>query len=141
MKNLLSDLSFQTVKYFLFSQQTDLITKYVGAMFVMLGMTSMLLRVLFSRKPTVFKDWCLESKKKEKTVFDTRCRCDKCIEKRKMKMNSSDTVNQEREPPQDNKTFIQLKTLKNRKTTKNQEEQEHDQRGEEIVLRVPNLNN
>ena len=56
-------------------------------------------------------------------------------------MNSSDTVNQEREPPQDNKTFIQLKTLKNRKTTKNQEEQEHDQRGEEIVLRVPNLNN
>ena len=38
----------------------------------MLGLTSMLLRVLFSSRPSTLKYLCQEKKKKEKTVFDTR---------------------------------------------------------------------
>ena len=38
----------------------------------MLGLTSMLLRVLFSTRPSTLKYLCQEKKKKEKTVFDTR---------------------------------------------------------------------
>ena len=38
----------------------------------MLGLTSMLLRVLFSSRPSTLKYLCKEKKKKEKTVFDTR---------------------------------------------------------------------
>ena len=53
-------------------QKTDLITKCLGAVFVMLGLTSMLLRVLFSTRPSTLKYLCQEKKKKEKTVFDTR---------------------------------------------------------------------
>ena len=53
-------------------QKTDLITKCLGAMFVGLGMSSMLLRVLFSTRPSTLKQFCREKEKKEKTVFDTR---------------------------------------------------------------------
>ena len=102
----------------------------------MLGMTSMLLRVLFSRKPTVLRNWCLEKKKKEKTVFDTRCRCEKCVEKRKKTKNEKKpTKEQLNELGETNKGFIELETLKNRKITF----KEQQDRGEEIILQVPRL--
>lgn len=50
----------------------------------MVGMTTMLLRVLFSTRPAVLRDCCLRrGRKKEKSVMDTRCRCEKCRERKR----------------------------------------------------------
>ena len=105
---------------------------------MMLGMTSMLLRVLFSRRPTVFGKFCVEKKKKEKTVFDTRCRCDKCVKKRKSESELDSLA-----PTRKNKSLapapsanIHLETLQRRKTIS---EGHPQQRGEEIILKVPQV--
>ena len=119
-------------------QKTDLLTKCLGPVFVMLGMTSMLLRVLFSRRPTVLANFCVEKKKKEKTVFDTRCRCDKCVKKRKLEPELDSLA-----PTRKNKSLapaapsanIRLESLQRRKTTS----EGRQQRGEEIILKVPQV--
>ena len=108
-------------------------------MLVMMGMSSMLLRVLFSRRPSALRNFCLEKKKKEKTVFDTRCRCEKCVEKRKkdkdLVLNSLVEERKNNEVTSANKTSIELQTLKNRKT---KSDGLCHQQQDEIILKVPN---
>ena len=103
---------------------------------MMLGMTSMLLRVLFSRRPTVFRNICVEKKKKEKTVFDSRCRCDKCVQKRKLEQKTEPELDSLAVPERKNKPLaptannIHLETLQRRKTIS-------EGQGEELILKVP----
>ena len=85
----------------------------------MVGMSSMLLTVLFSKRPSFLRNICVGKTPKTKTVFDTRCRCDQCVEKRKQdkKVDSLAEQKENNEPPvAANKSLIELQTLKNRKT-------------------------
>ena len=104
-------------------------------MLVMVGMTSMLLTVLFSKRPSFLRNICVKKTPKTKTVFDTRCRCDQCLEKRKQdkKVNSFTEHKENNEPPVPaNKSLIELQTLKNRKT----KTEGLGQHQEEIILKV-----
>ena len=103
--------------------------KCAGPALVMTGMTSLLLRVLFSSRPVALREvGCVgQKKKREKSVLESRCLCKKCLlKRRRAKPNSV--------PEQEPETKQSLDGVRTRSRTQPQYEG-----SEEIVLKVTNF--
>ena len=57
----------------------------------MVGMSSMLLRVLFSSRPVMMRN-CSTKTKMEKSALESRCRCERCLLKQKKDEKASTPV-------------------------------------------------
>ena len=77
----------------------------------------------------MFRESCVRPKKKEKSVYKSRCRCDKCLQRRRRENDSVPVKMKESEA--ESNSGILSPSVTNRKSQSNSS-------SEEIVLKVTN---